>query len=64
MITDRLSYSYLASGDGSSQIEAKINAPSDDYTEYARHAILYGNIYIFGGSSDPHKVRFLIKKNV
>lgn len=59
VITDRLSYSYLASGDGSSQIEAKINAPSDDYTEYARHAILYGNIYIFGGSSDPHKIATL-----
>jgi hypothetical protein len=48
------------SGDGSSQIAATINAPSNYYAEYARHALVNGKLFIFGGSSDGKKVLLLI----
>ena len=50
--------SYLQSGDGSSQISATINAPENDYAEYAAHALVNGELHIFGGYNDGNKVLF------
>ena len=43
--------------DGSTQIPAQINAATNDYTEYAKYALVKGNLFIFGGSSDYRKVK-------
>ncbi|CBY13455.1 unnamed protein product [Oikopleura dioica] len=48
--------SYLQSGDGSSQISATINAPRNDYAEYAAHALVNGKLHIFGGVSYSKKI--------
>ncbi|CBY33464.1 unnamed protein product [Oikopleura dioica] len=40
--------SYLQSGDGSSQVSATINAPENDYTGDAAHALVNGKLHIFG----------------
>ncbi|CBY31067.1 unnamed protein product [Oikopleura dioica] len=55
-----LSASYLTSGDGSSKITAKISAPSNDYTRNAKHALVNGQLHIFGGSTDNRKIAKLI----
>ena len=47
------------SGDGSSLIAATVSAPIDYYAEYARHALVNGKLFIFGGSSDGKKVLLL-----
>lgn len=44
------------SGDGSSQITANIDAPSNYYAEYASYALVNGKLFIFGGSTDGKKV--------
>ncbi|CBY15940.1 unnamed protein product, partial [Oikopleura dioica] len=48
--------SYLQSGDGSSQISAKINAPRNDYASEAAHALVNGKLHIFGGRYDETKI--------
>jgi len=48
--------SYLQSGDGSSQISATINAPKNDYADYAAFALVKGELHIFGGRSDGFKI--------
>ncbi|CBY14562.1 unnamed protein product [Oikopleura dioica] len=48
--------SYLQSGDGSSQISAKINAPRNDYASEAAHALVNGKLHIFGGRYDDTKI--------
>jgi hypothetical protein len=50
--------SYLQSGDGSSQISATINAPDGDYADDAAHALVNGELHIFGGWTNSYKVRF------
>ncbi|CBY31062.1 unnamed protein product [Oikopleura dioica] len=51
-----LSASYLTSGDGSSKVAAKISAPSNDFTENAKHALVNGQLHIFGGYTDERKI--------
>ncbi|CBY11695.1 unnamed protein product [Oikopleura dioica] len=51
-----LSASYLTSGDGSSKVAATISAPSNDYTAYAKHALVNGQLHIFGGNTDKRKI--------
>ncbi|CBY14280.1 unnamed protein product [Oikopleura dioica] len=48
--------SYLQSGDGSSQISATMNAPRNDYADYAAYALVNGKLHIFGGWSDRTKI--------
>jgi len=48
--------SYLQSGDGSSQISATINAPENEYADYAAYALVNGKLHIFGGDSDSKKI--------
>ncbi|CBY15098.1 unnamed protein product [Oikopleura dioica] len=48
--------SYLQSGDGSSQISATINAPENNYADYAAYALVNGKLHIFGGDSDSKKI--------
>jgi hypothetical protein len=43
--------SYLQSGDGTSQISATINAPINEYAHEAAHALVKGELHIFGGYS-------------
>jgi hypothetical protein len=52
----------LQSGDGSSQISATINAPENDYryAEYAAHALVNGELHVFGGYSGNFKVLFCL----
>ncbi|CBY12590.1 unnamed protein product [Oikopleura dioica] len=47
--------SYLLSGDGFSQISAKINAPDNDYTRSSAYALVNGKLHIFGGYYDGTK---------
>merc|ERR1712127_1176015 len=56
VIPDYIDKSYLQSGDGSSQISATINAPDNYYTHYAAHALVNGELHIFGGYSDGFKI--------
>ncbi|CBY11691.1 unnamed protein product [Oikopleura dioica] len=51
-----LSASYLTSGDGSSKVTAKISAPRNDYTSGAKHALVNGEVHIFGGDTDNRKI--------
>ena len=53
--------SYLQRGDGSSQISATINAPENDYALYAAHALVKGELHIFGGMKGGYKVLFCLK---
>ncbi|CBY14238.1 unnamed protein product [Oikopleura dioica] len=55
--------SYLQSGDGSSQISATINAPENNYAEYAAYALVNGKLHIFGGVSDRTKDREIVRLN-
>ncbi|CBY11692.1 unnamed protein product [Oikopleura dioica] len=56
VILNDLSASYLTSGDGSSKVAAKISAPSNDYTANAKHALVNGQVHIFGGTTDNRKI--------
>merc|ERR1712127_389684 len=59
VIPNLIDESYLQSGDGSSQISATINAPENAdnyYAEYAAHALVNGELHIFGGASDSYKI--------
>jgi len=49
VITKTINGSYLQSGDGSSQISATINAPDNYYAFDAAHALVNGELHIFGG---------------
>jgi hypothetical protein len=48
----------LQTGDGTSQISAKIKAPEQNYAYYAAHALVYGELHVFGGTVDGYKVLF------
>jgi hypothetical protein len=48
--------SYLQRGDGTSQITTTINAPEIEYAKNAAHALVKGELHIFGGNSDNIKV--------
>jgi hypothetical protein len=50
----------LQSGDGISQISATINAPENEYAQNAAHALVKGELHIFGGGSDGYKVLFCL----
>jgi hypothetical protein len=50
----------LQSGDGISQTSATINAPQNDYADYAAFALVKGELHIFGGMSDGFKVLFCL----
>ena len=50
--------SYLQNGDGASQVSATINASENDYANYAAHALVNGELHLFGGGSDRRKVLF------
>jgi hypothetical protein len=50
--------SYLQSGDGTSQISATINAPINNYAHEAAHALVKGELHIFGGYTDGYRVLF------
>jgi hypothetical protein len=58
VIPDPISGSYLQSGDGTSQISVTINAPDNKYAKDAAHALVHGELHIFGGLSDKYKVLF------
>ena len=55
--------SYLTSGDGSSKISANITAPSDLYLAEANHALVHGQLHIFGGYADGRKVTSFVQTN-
>jgi len=50
--------SNLQSGDGISQTSPTINAPANEYSDAAAHALVNGELHIFGGWSDGFKVLF------
>ncbi|CBY43358.1 unnamed protein product, partial [Oikopleura dioica] len=56
VIPHKVDKSYLLSGDGSSQISATINAPENNYANYAAHALVNGKLHIFGGNYDKTKI--------
>ncbi|CBY42451.1 unnamed protein product [Oikopleura dioica] len=56
VIPNPVDKSYLQSGDGSSQVSAKINAPNNNYASYAAHALVNGKLHIFGGDYDKTKI--------
>ena len=47
--------SYLIKKDGSTNA-ATISAPTHDFTKFVKHALVKGQLFIFGGSSDSKKV--------
>jgi len=47
--------SYLQNGDGT-QISVLIEAPTSNYFEFAKYALVNGILFIFGGTSDPRKI--------
>ena len=58
VITSRIGESFLQSGDGTSQVAATINAPGIDYAKDVGYALVKGELHIFGGVSDGHKVLY------
>ena len=50
----------MQSGDGSSQMNATINAPDNEYADYAAPALVNGELHVFGGWSDGYKVLFCL----
>jgi hypothetical protein len=50
--------SYVQSVDGTSQVAATINAPGIDYAKDVGYALVKGELHIFGGVSDGHKVLY------
>jgi len=52
VILNSLVFSFVINGDGSTKSAAQINAPKnlDDYTDYARSAVVADQLYIFGGN--------------
>ena len=66
VIPSSIDGSYLQSGEGTSQISATINAPENDYAYHAAHALVNGELHIFGGWTDGYKVlfnKYKLKKN-
>jgi len=59
VIPDYYDSSYLIKEDGSTSA-ATISAPTHDFTDDVKHALVKGQLYIFGGSSDNKKVWFLL----
>ncbi|CBY14684.1 unnamed protein product [Oikopleura dioica] len=55
VIPDFYDSSYLIKKDGSTSA-ATISAPTYDFTEYVKHALVKGQLYIFGGASDNKKI--------
>jgi hypothetical protein len=60
VIPEMIDGSYLQSGDGSSQNSATIDAPKNGYASGVAHALVKGELYIFGGNSDSKKVLFCL----
>ena len=63
VIPDLIDGSYLQSGDGSSQISATINAPGNYYATETTHALVKGELHIFGGNNwgfSGYKVTFCL----
>ena len=56
-ITADLNSSFSISKNGSRKVAAKITAEKNDIVKYAKHALVHGKLYIFGGFSDKKKVR-------
>ncbi|CBY15718.1 unnamed protein product [Oikopleura dioica] len=56
VIPSSVDKSYLQSSDGSSQISATINAPENNYANYAAYALLNGKLHIFGAWPDSTKI--------
>ena len=53
---EKLSEAFSISFDGATKTAAVISAPSDDYVQFAPHALVNGVVYIFGGWPDVSKV--------
>ncbi|CBY33468.1 unnamed protein product [Oikopleura dioica] len=49
VILSSLSDSYIINGDGSTKKAAQISAPSNDYTDSAKSAVVADKFYLFGG---------------
>ena len=60
VITPYVAQNYLQRGDGSSQIYATINAPTNGYANGAAFALVNGELHVFGGNSDSNKVLFCL----
>ena len=58
VIPNSIDKSYLQRGDGTSQVSATINAPENNYAVNAAHALVKGELHIFGGSTGGYKVLF------
>lgn len=57
VILSDVTSSFITNGDGSEISAAQINAPSRDYANYAKSAIVQGKLHIFGGSNNKNIVR-------
>ena len=58
VIPQLIDKSYLQRGDGTSQISATINAPDNRCADDSAHALVKGELHIFGGVSGSYKVLF------
>ena len=54
---ENLESAFTITLDGSIQTATKITAPTNDYLKYSPHALLRGEMYIFGGIHDGRKVK-------
>ena len=63
MILSDISNSYITNGDGSEISAVQISAPSNDFTTRAKHALINGEVFIFGGTTNKRKVYLVYKQN-
>ena len=54
---ENLEEAFSMSFDGKTRNKATIVAPSNDYLQYAPHALVKNELFIFGGWTDKQKVR-------
>ena len=54
IIPSTLTNLYTISFDGQKKTKPTITAPSEEYSSFARHSILKGVLYIFGGGRNPY----------
>ena len=59
VILPSLSDSYIINGDGSTKKAAQISAPSNDYTDSAKSAVVADKLFFFGGN-DNQKVSIFL----
>ena len=62
VIPHLIDQSFLQRGDGSSQISATINAPDNRYAYEAAHALVNGELHVFGGRYGNYEVQFCLTK--